>query len=766
VPVSGDELAREQAYVATLYARLDAMRERTAEQLEQVRRQGTSGTHQARYERDAFAALHTDRLAQLWAVEHGLCFGRLDLTDHARRYIGRIGLSDDEHNTLLVDWRAPAAQPFYRATPGSPEGVSRRRHLYTRGREVIGLDDDLLDLDALSAADRSTLNGEAALLAAVSASRTGRMSDIVATIQSEQDRVIRSDLSGVLVVQGGPGTGKTAVALHRAAYLLYTHRERLARRGILVVGPNPTFLRYIGQVLPSLGETGVVLSTVAELYPGVSATGHEPVEVATIKGDARMAQVLAAAVRDRERAPTGDVEIVVDRQTLRLDRRTCETARRRARRSRKPHNAARPIFVRAVLAALAEQVADRLGRTDLDPQDRAEIAADLREEPAVAAVLDDLWPELTPQRLLSELFASPAMLYVAGADLTDEERGLLVRPRWTVRPDEPAGGWTPADVPLLDEAAELLGQDEEPFAVAGRRAAERQRWELAYAEGVLEILDLHGLLDPALLAERQAEPGELLTTAERAAADRTWAFGHVIVDEAQELSEMAWRTLMRRCPSRSMTVVGDLAQTGSPWGARSWASVLDPHAAGRWRVEELTVNYRTPAEIMAVAGELLATINPTIEPPASVREAGEEPWALRVEAADLAASLRTAIRREADAVADGRLAVLLPASLAADLGAALARELPGVALGSSPNALDSTTVVLAVDQAKGLEFDSVLVVEPAQILAGGPQGGSDLYVALTRATQRLGVLHAGPLPEPLGRLRVLEEFPAVSAKSA
>jgi len=274
--VAGDGIEHERSYVAMLYERLDRRRAETAKRLEEVLHDETVGTPQALTERDVAAGIYTDRLAALRAAEHGLAFGRLDAEDDEVRYVGRLGLldEDDEYNSLLMDWRAPAARPFYTATAASPEGMRRRRHLRTRRREVTGIDDEILDLDAAraaGAAQASGLTSEAALLAAVGASRTGRMADIVATIQAEQDEIIRSKPSGVLVVQGGPGTGKTAVALHRAAYLLYTHRDRLARRGVLVVGPNPTFLRYIGQVLPSLGETSVVLSTVGQLFPGLDA---------------------------------------------------------------------------------------------------------------------------------------------------------------------------------------------------------------------------------------------------------------------------------------------------------------------------------------------------------------------------------------------------------------------------------------------------------------------------------------------------------------
>ncbi len=314
--MSQDEVVLEQEYVDRLYARLDVLRARTAAELTNVRRSSPAGTHQNRSERDSFATLHEQRLAQLEGVEDRLAFGRVDLRDGARRYIGRIGLSDDEQTQLLVDWRAPASREFYQATAASPGDVVRRRHLATRGRSVIGVEDEALDLDSMDQSQRSSLTGEGALLAAVGAHRTGRMGDIVATIQSEQDQVIRSDLAGPLVVQGGPGTGKTAVALHRAAYLLYTHRERLARSGVLIVGPNPLFLRYIEQVLPSLGETGVVLTTAAELYPGVDRRARAASDIAALKGDLRMAAVLGRAVRSRQRVPDAARVLAVGSQRL------------------------------------------------------------------------------------------------------------------------------------------------------------------------------------------------------------------------------------------------------------------------------------------------------------------------------------------------------------------------------------------------------------------------------------------------------------------
>jgi DNA helicase IV len=766
------ELENEQAYVSMLYDRLDTLRARAAGRVAQALQPvGEGGTYQARLERDALVTRYRDRLAQLWSAETGLCFGRLDLADGTRRYVGRLGLADDDREPLLVDWRAPAARSFYRATPADHSGVVRRRHLRTKGRVVVDFEDDVLDLDALSDDERSGLSGEAALLASLNASRTGRMGDIVATIQAEQDRIIRSELRGILVVEGGPGTGKTAVALHRAAYLLYTHRERLARRGVLVVGPNPTFLRYIERVLPSLGETGVLLATTAELYPGVTATATEPPEAAALKGEERMAGVLAAAVADRQRLPGEDLEIPFDGQVLRLDRATCRRARQAARAAGTPHNQARAAFRRELLAALSRQVVARLvadlPQVDLPDDDLIgddvpseqlldaelrEIRSELGAAPQVRAAIDGLWPRLTPQGLLTGLLASPERLAAAAPDLSAAERSLLLREPPVRRAAGGAGWWTPADVPLLDEAAVLLGEKD---GGAAREAvlAEQRRRELAYARGVLSMvgIDEHRYGGAGLLAARQRDTGLDNGIAERARQDRTWTFGHVIVDEAQEVSAMAWRMLLRRCPARSMTLAGDTAQRGAPWGVRSWGDILEPHAPGAWRVEELTVNYRTPVEIIEVAADVLASVSPELRPPKSVRETGVAPWALRLEESELPARLAEVVAGEATATGDGKLAVLVPAGRVEELSRRVA-AVPGAAAERGPSALDARIAVLTVAEAKGLEFDSVLIVDPAGIVADSPRGAADLYVALTRATQRLGVVHGGDLPSMLRRL--------------
>ncbi|MFD4537077.1 HelD family protein [Kitasatospora sp. NPDC058397] len=766
------ELRAENAYVGRLYERLEAQRALAAARLRQVHLQEKGGTIQALLERDTMEIHHTRRLAALHAAEYGLCFGRIDDADGERQYIGRIALSDDDHEPLLTDWRAAAAEPFYRATPAAPGGVVARRHLRTKGRTVVDFDDDAFGVGAHAGRSDAELSGEGALLASLTAARTGRMGDIVSTIQAEQDRVIRDALGGVLVVQGGPGTGKTVVALHRAAYLLYTHRDRLAKHGVLVIGPNTTFLRYIDQVLPALGESEVVLSSIGTLYPGVTGTGAETPEAAAVKGDARMAQVLAAALEGLRQLPEESWTITVGKtspyhQELRIGRALCERAHAAAHRSGRPHNAARADLVERLSSELALRIArDQGGKMDLDAV--ADLADALVDEPEFQAVAQKLWPLLNPEQVLTSLFGSPELLASAMPDFTEAERAALLRE--LPGPDrEPAAeeaeeaaeepvtaattrstwtAWTTDDVPLLDEAAELLGPL--PGAAVARRAeAAAEAAELEFAKIVLDDFGV-GLveMDAKMLARQYRGEESLRPLAERAAEDRTWGYGHVIVDEAQELSPMAWRMLARRCPGRSMTIVGDLAQTGAPAGLSSWGQALDTYTAGRWRTVELTINYRTPAEIMQVTEGVLRALDPSLAAPTAVRSGGTRPWSLRIPADGRAAALRGAVERELAALDGGRLAVIHAPDAPAELLDGIA-ELAGVSVNDGPASLDSPAVLLTAAQSKGLEFDAVLVVEPAEILAAHAHGVNDLYVALTRATKSLGVLHSRDLPEML-----------------
>ncbi|SBT90458.1 DNA helicase IV [Streptomyces sp. DI166] len=737
-----DEMRAEQKFIDGLYARVDELRGETQAGVTDALAQGNTPM-QARLERDILVAERSGLLAALNAVDGSLCFGRIDLSSGVSHHIGRIGLrtDDTERTPILIDWRADVARPFYLATGHTPMGLRRRRHISTHDRTVTALHDEILDLGDEERTGHEDPSGDAVLLAALNSARTGRMGDIVRTIQAEQDEIIRAPHRGVLVVEGGPGTGKTAVALHRAAYLLYEHRELLARRAVLIVGPNPAFLGYIGEVLPSLGETGVLLATVGELFPGVRATAVDTPEAAAVKGRADMADVLAEVVRDRQALPDPVIAIEHDREVLMLDDGLVSVARDRTRAAELPHNTAREVFEGHILNTLTDMVAERIG-TDpydgtnlLDPTDITQIRDELAENPEVWSAIDQLWPVLTPQRLVADFLAEPE------GYLTDADAAAVRRPV--------TRAWTVADVPLLDEAAELLGDDDR----AARLRAEREReTQVAYAQGVLdvsyasrtyefedkdddesEVLSAHDIIDAERFAERQEEEDHR-SAAERAAADRTWAFGHIIVDEAQELSPMAWRLLMRRSPTRSMTLVGDPAQTAEAAGVGAWADILGPYVEDRWTHTRLGVNYRTPAEIMELAAGVVRAENPDFEPPSSVRSTGVRPWVRATD--DVPGAVAEAVAELTPE--EGRLAVIAPR----DLHRRIAARLDGVTAGAEPD-LTRTVVLLDPRQAKGLEFDSVLVVEP------GRYGTSDLYVALTRATQRLGVLHTGNLPEGL-----------------
>lgn len=712
-----DELRSEQRYVAGLYVRLDDERARVKAAYDAASL-GNGGTPM---ERDVEVRALAREGRRLDVAEGGLCFGRLDSLSGEHSYIGRIGLFDEENSyePVLLDWRAPASRAFYIATAAAPENMRRRRQFHTRGRQVADFTDEVFGRPG------GGERGDAALLAAVNAPRGDGMRDIVATIQAEQDEIIRLDHPGVLVIEGGPGTGKTVVALHRVAYLLYTHRERMERHGVLVVGPNPAFLHHIGRVLPSLGESDVVFMTIGDLVPGLHVTAEDEPEAARLKGSLKILDVLAAAIADRQRLPDHPLPIELGGLTGRIDAETAEWARDEARASGLPHNEARAVFTEIVTYVLTERATARIGRGWLTRSDRAaweqlrsDLLAQLAEDKNFAAALDELWPILTPQEVLASLYASPERLRSAGAG-----EALF-------RADGAA--WTVSDMPLLDELVELLGTGKAAKASASHTAERERKAEAEYAAGVLDLMKLdreemdedvqlaaENLLYAEDLADRFAER-DTRDLAERAAADRDWTYRHVVVDEAQELSEMDWRALMRRCPGRSFTIVGDLAQRRSAAGATSWDTMLEPYVPGRWVYRTLSVNYRTPAEIMTVAAALLAEFAPGVTPPDSVRACGVRPWSRQVTEDELPAAIEEFVRDEAGR--EGTSVVIGP---------------PGV-----PGAV-------APSETKGLEFDAVLVVAPERILADGPRGAAELYVALTRATQRLGVLHHGPLPRPL-----------------
>lgn len=747
------DLLAESQYVSRLYDRLDELRAEKVQQLARTRATGAVGTFQNQSERDSFASLYEDRIAQLDAVQDRLVFGRLDLAEQGEaqaesngagnspRYIGRIGLSDEELNRLMIDWRASEAAPFYQATALNPRGVRRRRHLMLKGRTVAGIEDDVLDGTWLD--EGHTHHGEGALMAALREKRTGRMGDIVGTIQAEQDAIIRADLPGAVVVQGGPGTGKTAVALHRAAFLLYEYRERLKHAGVLIVGPSNSFMRYIERVLPSLGETGVVMSSVGELYHGVHAGPETARNVARVKGRLSMAKVIGAAVRNRQRLLAEDRTVVVEGTRLTLTRGMVRNARERARHTHKPYNEARETFTKVIVGDLAEQLRRKLEESAGQPSaaDRSYLPQEVRESWDVRVAINLCWMPMTPQGLLSELFAKPHLLEAAAPRMSPADRDALFRP---------AGSpFTEADVPLLDEAAELLGEfvnpQDLPDTSQYERDVENAKRALDNMDTMLANAGIDGVVTAEQVAAVNQETAASASAAERAVSDRTWAYGHIVVDEAQELSPMQWRLLVRRCPMKSFTIVGDIAQTSAASGANSWAQALEPFFADRYKLEELTVNYRTPAQIADAAVRVAQAAGLRITTPQAVREGDWPPVITTVGKGELIQSLIEQLPGELEYSAGGLQAVIVPQELLAAARAAVI-ELYTERVGTGSGGLAQDIVVISARESKGLEFDGVMIVEPALLVAEVDGGVGDLYVAMTRTTQRLHVIHNQPLP--------------------
>lgn len=771
-PFVDPELAAEQAYVDAAYTRLEAMRaaaERVRAAYSDVR---AGGTHQARLERDIAWNVTQRRLADLDIGEAPLMFGRLDMEDSSRWYVGRIAVEDEERTPLVVDWRAPVSEPFYRATAVEPMAVVRRRHLISKkGRELVGLDDEVFDQEAIDAAGLP-IAGEGALLAALERNRTGRMGDIVATIQAEQDEAIRADLAGPLVVAGGPGTGKTAVALHRAAYLLYTFRRRLGAQGVLLVGPSPVFLRYIEHVLPSLGEQDVQLSTIAGLRPSLKVRGVDSPAAGALKGDARMATVIERAVADRERPLRNDFTLLIDGLQLRVRRR--ETARliEGVHRRRGTHNEQRPHVAQRFVDLLIARYKDAAVRSynrraDDEPAENVrslfdrdstldagvagalvrgkappegweqELRARMRSRPEVKEALDRMWPVLSGPELVNDLFGFAALVRSAARDLlTADEQARLHRARAR---DIAGAAWTEDDIAVVDEADTRLGPVE--AARPRRRRSQNRDDDLDRASRVIDELGLHGFTDAASVVRRNEEPAPNGS----APVNDPRTFGHMLVDEAQDLTAMQWRMLARRCPSGSMTLVGDPGQASRPGALTSWSEVLahvPQHAPVRFVT--LTINYRTPAEVMEVATRLLAVAAPTVEPSRSVRSTGEQPLFVATEADRLIEE--TTDRARAALARTGTVAVIAPAALHAEI---IDRLADVNASTDATDALDAAVAVLEPAEAKGLEFDHVVVVEPADLVTADRAGLRLLYVTITRTTKTLTVVHAESLPEGL-----------------
>ncbi len=703
------ELAVEQAHVDLVYEHL-AQATRSARRVASQGRalyrsdRGTwmreeDGT--AMFERDAFAFQAARRLAVLDAEHEGLVFGRLDHTDGEIRYIGRIGVRDADYEPLVIDWRARAAEPFYRATPTDPMDVVRRRVLRCRNDVVTGIEDDLLADD--HGRDDLVIIGDGALMAALKRARGAHMRDIVATIQAEQDEAIRAEHTGVTVISGGPGTGKTVVALHRAAYLLYANRRRYERGGILVVGPSSLFMDYIERVLPSLGEDSVTLRPIGGVAVdtlGFVATRTDPAAAAAIKGSLRMVPLLKRLVNlplldtGPEQAP---LRVTVKGEALSLDAATLSRIRRDVL-TRMRANAGRGAAEAAVLDALYARLPEEL---DLDKDVVDELVTD---SAAYRMFLKSWWPDLTAADVLRRLASPPVAAQVGEGILDAAEQTVLAG-------SYDADDWSVADTALLDELVAMLGpiepdDSDEPMLF------------LPDGSEMTEVVTTADRLSGPREVDRQADPHD--------------TFAHLLVDEAQDLSPMQWRMLRRRGSQSSWTIVGDPAQSSWPDLEESERAMADLIGSAPHRRFRLSTNYRSPAEVFALAAAVVSRDFPGADLPVAVRSTGVEPQLLELPEADLAAGLDRMLT-ELSGLVDGTIGVIAAPS-----------RLPGLTAALPPGSVrDGQVSFLSPLDAKGLEYDAVVVVGPDEIVAESPGGVRVLYVALTRPTQRLVTIDVG-----------------------
>ncbi len=694
------EIKHEQSVVDRIYTRLEAAVDAARSLAAEGHARARLGNEGGLVERDAIVFQASRRLADLDAAHEGLVFGRLDMRDRDARYIGRLGLRDEDHEVLLVDWRAPAASVFYQATAEHPVGVVRRRVVQTSGDTVVGVQDDLLD--AGSAPDDMVVVGEGALLAELSRSRDRSMHSVVATIQKEQDDAIRSPHRGVTSISGGPGTGKTVVALHRAAYLLYTDRRRYEGGGVLVVGPNPVFMTYIERVLPSLGETSVTLRALGEVVDGIHANRHDLPRVAAIKGSARMRRVLERAAKGAvPRAPTS-LRIFYRDDVLTLGARELSALRRHLLAGGHRRNRALPRVGNEVVDVLWRQVSGERGLS----AGKDEFAHTMFGSRDFTDFVRSWWPAVDAVGVLGWLSDRDRLARDAAGVLDPGEIDDLVE-SWG------ADDLTVEDVPLIDELRYLVGEPAEPESDEIDPLAD------LYDETVPEL---------ATMDQRRVHAGGTTVAGQRPTSsiedDR---YAHVLVDEAQDLSPMQWRMVGRRGRHASWTIVGDAAQSSWPLPAEAASARAEALTGRDERTFRLSTNYRNSQEIFDLAADVARAWIPDADLPVAVRGTGVEPRVHEVEPPYVASAVRDAVARLAEEL-DGTVGVVAPVGRRAEvdhwLGERDRQRLP----------------VLEPLDTKGLEFDGIVVVEPDAVVAESSAGIRTLYVVLTRATQQLVII--------------------------
>jgi DNA helicase IV len=684
------EIAAEQRHVDQVYARVEELRAQAEEIHREGHRLARARTPGSLVERDAMVYHAARRLRALDAEYEGLVFGRLDRRDGEVRHIGRLGLRDAEYEPLVIDWRAPGAAAFYQATAEDPMEVVRRRVIRCSGPKVLDVEDDLLDVESAGRTDVAVV-GDGALLAALARARGERMRDIVATIQREQDQAIRAPTSGVTLIEGGPGTGKTAVALHRAAFLLYRERRRFEGAGVLVVGPSPTFMSYVERVLPSLGEDAAELRSLGRVVDNVDTDRLDPPALAALKGSARMRRFLQRAVREGPPGAPEQLRLVYGGEVLRL--RVEELTRIRGELHARLHHAnaagteVRRALAEALWSARPEDVTWSRSRFIDEVRDRDEFERFARA----------WWPVVVPAEVLGWL-TDRDRVRRAGRGWLDDDQSAALAESWRPAPAD----LSVADVALVDELRVLLGEPPRP--------PRRRARGLGIDAPGDDIRELSTVTERYFSApEREPRP------------DNYDGYAHVVVDEAQDLSPMQWRMLGRRGQMASWTVVGDVTQSAWPNGAEARTARDEALRGKQLRRFHLRTNYRNSAEIFEYAAEVVRRTVPDADLPDAVRRTGVEPAHRRVAPTRLVETVRRSVSELLDLV-EGTVGVITPADRRSEIAEAVA--------GPRVQTVDAM-------RAKGMEYDAVVVVAPDEIAAESAMGDRVLYVALTRATHRL-----------------------------
>lgn len=735
------QIAYEQSKVDLFYNRLDQLIEEVKKNLDRAKHSSSSGTHQNRGERDAFVNHYEDLLAKYNAVKNRLVFGKLDFENGETRYIGRLTLRNDEGDILLTDWRADAAVEFYRATQLNPANIASRRHIILDNRKVTGVEDEILNLDSEVAkrkAESNELIGEATFFNTLRSARTSKMNDIVSSIQVEQDRIIRAPMEGVLIIQGGPGTGKTAVALHRAAYLLYDQKQHLEQNGVLVIGPNNFFLKYIDQVLPSLGEAGVKTSTITELGENIQVGGNDSDQAIKIKSSLQMVTIIKRAVLSRKSHLKSNVTFDFEGMQVHVYADVVNDIFDEVALLDLPHNHGWKTFNHKVIASLTNQIAEKR-KHFVEKEEKDLITRDLVKNSFVKSVLNLAWQPINAQRLIHELWSKPhRLVQVANDLLSADEMAHLYQP--------PHLQWSIYDLPLIDEARTLLGDINEVYEEETADKSDQTNDDFT---GLISTLS-GGIVSASMLNERYN------TIFENKEHKKDDIFGHIIVDEAQELTPMQWRMLKRRCPTTSFTIVGDVAQTASLTGSYSWEKTIEESFNNKASVQYLTTNYRNPAAIAAKSMEFAKANGLDVLQKVSTRD---EPNAYVTVSTNnwLNDTIENALNIYEEYISrdgTGRICIIASACKIAQIQVSFFQKITERFGAEETARLDRQTtwdtqvVICDPDTTKGLEFDAVLLVEPDDYL---PLDKSDLrfvssiYVAMTRPTRKLIIVHEKPL---------------------